>query len=327
MCLYIKEKKPRIAKEDITVLKYVKACDDYIVSPYQFTKIPVNEILTASPNKEVINLYESDLLGNNIYSLSSGAIHAKLIKGGFFECECKKAIIPAGTEYWIGVHGDEIAARSMIITDIDWDKGNNKVSECIFKDILENAPEVNNIRIGDYLLENGTYTRPRKDLTKDEVVGIVAGFHKGKPLIVALTFFVGAFDKLCDYTFEFFSSFNNEAIKKFNGRHITEEYKLSNIRDKRFEAFEACINYRKDKGEEWYLGTAGEVSAMLDNYSYLNAANNLTGLGFLIGDESYNSCSKISCKYSLYCYLTSTRANCYVGYMKHSHRIVPFLSL
>lgn len=30
MCLYIKEKKPRIAKEDIIVLKYVKACDDYM---------------------------------------------------------------------------------------------------------------------------------------------------------------------------------------------------------------------------------------------------------------------------------------------------------
>ena len=89
MCWYLRDKKPRVAKEDITVLKYVRLYDDGIVSPYQFTEIPVNEVLTASPNKEVIDSYGKDLLGNDVYSISGGAIHAKLIKGGMPGCECR----------------------------------------------------------------------------------------------------------------------------------------------------------------------------------------------------------------------------------------------
>ena len=160
--LYLKEQKPRIAKEDITVLKYVKVNDKVVTTPIQNTVIHSNEVLTASPDKVDIFPLGKDLFGNDTYTLNGGAIHAKLIKGGFSNCECRKAIIPSGTEYWVSVRGDEIAARSMIITDVDWDNGDNKVSDCIFEEILENAPEVNGVRIGDYLLESGGYTRPRK---------------------------------------------------------------------------------------------------------------------------------------------------------------------
>ena len=327
MCLYLRDKKPRVAKEDITVLKYVKLYDDGIVSPYQFTKIPVNEVLTASPNKENIESCGKDLLGNDVYSISGGAIHAKLIKRGLSKYECRKAIIPSGTEYWVNVRGDEIAARSMIVTDIDWGNGVNKVSESVFEEILENAPKVNGVRIGDYLLENGDYTRPRKGLSEDNVVGIVAGFHEGEPIIAALTYFVGAFDKMFDSSFGFFYASIFAAIKRFNGRYITEEYKVGDRRNKRFEAFEACINYRKDKDEKWYLGAAGEVATMLDNCIYLNAAHHITGLGFLIGNEWYNSCSEITCESSWRCSVSCNRVSCCTDIKRHQQRTVPFLSL
>ena len=326
MCLYLREKKPRVAKEDITVLKYVKVNDKVITSPLQNTTIPVNEVLTAYPNKADIFPYGKDMFGNDVYSLNGGAIHAKLIKGGFSECECRKAIIPAGTEYWVSVRADEIAARSMIITYVDWDNGDNKVSDCIFEEILENAPEVNGVKIGDYLLESGGYTRPRKRLSEDEVVGIVAGFHEGEPIIAALTYFVGAFDKMFDYSFGFFYVSDNVVIKRFNGRDITEEYKVHK-RNNMFEAFEACINYRKDKDEKWYLGAAGEVATMLDNCIYLNAAHHITSLGFLIGNDWYNSCSEITCKSSLRCSVSWDRVNCYTNKKRYQQRTVPFLSL
>ena len=327
MCLYLRDKKPRVAKEDITVLKYVKVSDKFITSPLQKTVIHANEVLTASPDKADIYSFGKDLFGNDTYSLNGGAIHAKLIKGGFSGCECRKAIIPAGTEYWVSVRADEIAARSMIITDVDWDEGDNRVSDIIFEDILENAQEVNGIRIGDYLLENGTYTRPRKGLTEDEVVGIVAGFHEREPIIAALTYFVGAFDKMFNSSFGFFYGYDDAVIKRFNGRGITEEYKVGNRRNKRFEAFEACINYRKDKDEEWYLGAAGEVATMLDNCIYFNAAHHITGLGFLIGNEWYNTCSEKKCEYSWRCSVPCNRVNCYSGYKRCQRRTVPFLSL
>ena len=331
MCLYLKDKKPRVAKEDITVLKYVKVSDKFITSPLQKTVIHANEVLTASPDKADIFCLDKDLFDNDTYTLNGGAIHAKLIKGGFSGCECRKAIIPSGTEYWVSVRGDEIAARSMIITDVDWDKGDNKVSNSIFEDILKNAPELNGLRIGDYLLENGGFTRPRKGLSEDDVVGIVAGFHEGEPIIAALTFFDGAFDKLSNSQFGYFyhCDANDDVIKRFNGRRITEEYRATRMgkRNDRFEAFEAGINYRKDKGDDWYFGTAGEVATMLDNCIYLNAAHHITGLGFLIGNEWYNSCSENSREYSWDCCFPCNRVSCFFGYKDCNRRTVPFLSL
>ena len=327
MCLYLKEQKPRVAKEDITVLKYVKVNDKVVTSPLQNTVIHANEVLTASPDKaDIFCLGKKDLFGNDTYTLNGGAIHAKLIKGGFSDCECRKAIIPSGTEYWVSVRGNEIAARSMIITDVDWDNGDNKVSDCIFEEILENAPEVNGVRIGDYLLESGGYTRPRKGLSEDDAVGIVAGFHEGEPIIAALTYFVAAFDKMFDSSFGFFYTSDDAVIKRFNGRGITEEY-IVGIRNNRFEAFEACINYRKDKDEKWYFGAAGEVVTMLNNCIYFNAAHHITGLGFLIGNELYNSCSEISCESSWRCSACCDRVSCCTGKKRYQQRTVPFLSL
>lgn len=326
MCLYLREKQPRVAKEDITVLKYVKVYDKLITSPLQRSVIHVNEVLTASPDKADIFSFGEDLFGNDYYSLHGGAIHAKLIKGGFSDCECRKAIIPSGTEYWVSVRGDEIAAKSMIITDIDWDNGDNRVSDSIFEEILENAPEVNGVRIGDYLLENGDYTRPRKGLSEDDVVGIVAGFHDGEPLIAALIFFVGAYDRLNNYRIEEPYNMSEDAIKAFNGRNITKKYKEGSRND-RFEAFEACINYRKDKDEDWYFGAAGEVITMIDNCIYLNAAHQITSLGFVIGDEWYHSCSDESYYSSWGCYLDNCKVGCNWCCKSYKRRVVPFLSL
>ena len=325
MCLYLREKQPRVAKKDITVLKYVRVRDEGIFSPSENTKIPVNEVMTASPKKEDIKFFGTDLLGNDVYSLSGGAIHAKLIKGGFSRCEGGKAIIPAGTDYWVSVGGDEIAARSMIVTDINWDKEGNKVSESLFEKILENAPEINGIRIGDYLLENGEYTRPQKDLPEDKVVGIVAGFHEGEPLIAALTFFIGAYDSLHSSRIEEPYITTIDAIKSFNGRSITKKYKEGS-RDDRFEAFEACINYRKDKDEEWYFGAPGEVITMIDNCIYLNTAHQITGLGFVIGDEWYHSCSEESYFAAWGCYLDDCKVGCSWCCKSYKRRVVPFLA-
>lgn len=54
MCLYLREKQPQVAKEDIIVLKYVKLYNKDIISPYQYTKIPINEVMTVYPKKEDI---------------------------------------------------------------------------------------------------------------------------------------------------------------------------------------------------------------------------------------------------------------------------------
>ena len=340
MCLLTKEREPRVAKDDLTVLKYVMCENGRILSPFQGTEIPVNEVMVAYPKREIIKI-KADVLNNIIYSLSGGAIHAKLIDtsapySGHPSVKGRKAIIPAGTEYWVGVGCNEIAARSMIITDIDWKEG-DEVLESFFEEILENAPEVNDIRVGDYLLENGSYTRPRKGLSGDDVVGIVAGFHEGKPLIAAIEFFRDAHDwppttngdmprKFCET--------REKAVRMFDGQYRTQVYKKTygvRIGTNELNSFDICISYRKDKGEEWYFPAAGEIITMLDNSSYLNAANQITGLGYplllentgMIISSTGGECSSDRCwfcsssKYSGIC--------CFPDYKSISHTTIPFL--
>lgn len=327
MCLYTREKQPRVAKRDITVLKYVRLSDRGMLSPYRYTKIPTNKIMKASPENVSPRPCSEDIMGNNIYCIDNGAIHAKLERdSSFSSSEGRKAIIPAGTEYWISIDGTEISARSMIITDIDWDIESNKVSESIFEEILENAPEVNGIKVGDYLLEDGDYTRPRKGLSRDKVVGIVVGFVGEEPLIAALDRFTGAFDTQYNSQFGEYHTNNKDAIQQFNGKDITKKYKEGK-REARFEAFETCLKYHSDKDEEWYYGAAGEVATMINNCIYINAAHHITGLGFTITHEGwYSSCSEDSLYGSWLCCLGYYKVCCSWGRKYDRGSFVPFLA-
>ena len=98
-------------------------------------------------------------------------------------------------------------------------------------------------------------------------------------------------------------------------------------KDDRFEAFDACINYRKDKDEEWYFGAACEVATMIDNCIYLNAAHQITSLGFVIGDEWFHSCTEASCFYSWDCDLVNGKVRCDWNGKYRTQHVVPFLSL
>ena len=213
-----------------------------------------------------------------------------------------------------------------IIKDINWSNDDDKASENLFKKILENAQEVNGIRIADYLLENGEFTKPQKGLSEDKVVGIVVGFHNEKPIIASLKFFTGVFDRKYNSTFGDSYYIGKEAKKAFDGQIITHKYKTGK-REDRFEAFEACINYRKDKDEEWYFGALGEVATMIDNCIYINAAHQITSLGFVISDEWYHSCSEASRVYSWGCELADGKVRYDCSGKYYRHRVVPFLSL
>lgn len=331
MCLYTKERKPRIAKEDITVLKYVICRDNEIISPYQLSKISVNEVTVAYPEREDIKLDGVDILHEDFYILGEGAIHAMLIEGANlppYNFTRKKAIIPAETEYWVSTKGDEIAARSMIITDIGWEKSGG-VSKNIFKDILETAPIVNGVRVGDYLLENGSYTKPREGLLKDDIIGIVAGFHEEKPLIASLKSFYGSYGTYLHLGPEHnhYLILREKAIKKFNGRYMTQEYRKVYYKSKKSSAFEVCIDCRKDTGEEWYLPALGEVITMLNNGIYLNAAHQITGFGPVLLDDGPIISSSSECNYSLHwCgYFHRDGIKCSLENTELGYKFIPFL--
>ena len=288
MCLITTEPYYRISKEDISVIKYVIRSNDVIKTPYTKVEIPINKIMKASAEKEDAEFLMIDILNNDIYSISEGAIHAKLIVDNFYHMpfELRKAIIPAGTKYWISSNGTEIAAKEMIVTNQVFVKKIDRSSENMFKELLSDAPKFNDIRVGDYLLENGEYVKPQKNLSKNDIVGIVVGFSNKKPLIAALSSFT------CNSKIPIMRYYNNIDMYNipFNGKEITELYIKG--KNNKLEAFEICTNYRKEKGEHWYFGAVGEVLTMLNNIKYINAANQIAGIEFNILNSWICSCSK-----------------------------------
>ena len=325
MCLYIREKQPRIAKRDIVVLKYLQQDGKKYVSPCRETPVTLGKLMVAQPDTPCINFEGKDLYDREIFRIGGGVIHAKLSESDDYGNYCAKAIIPKGTEYWIDPFGTEIAAKQMLITE---EKGSNEsVDIQLFKEILESAPEKNGIRVGDYQMIDDSFVHPTKKIAKTKVRGIVCGFYEdGSPIICAFEMFREAWDtdrnsKIGEHTLW------EKVMKLFNGREVTAQYKkqIEGKDKERFGAFERCINYRKDKKEDWYFGSLGEIVTMLDNSVYLNAAYKITGLGCIINtDYLYWSCSEGSSDYSWYCGLNSYRVFCGWGSKSYIFSIVPF---
>lgn len=291
MCLYIRDNQPRIAKRDIVVLKYLRQEKNGYESPCMGTPVALGKLLVAKPDIPDISYISKDFYDRQIFRINGGVIHAMLKEGcGYGGNYCAKAIIPKGTEYWIDSSGTEIAAKQMFITE---EIGSNESIDVYpFDEILESVPEKNGIRIGDYQMIDNSFVHPTKEIDKIKARGIVCGFYEdGSPIICALESFITVWDVYHNSEIGKFIPLE-KTMKAFNGREITAKYKKMDDKE-RFEAFKNCINYRKDKKENWYFGSFGEIMTMLDNAIYLNAAHKITGLGFIINiGYWYWSCSE-----------------------------------
>lgn len=330
MCLYTRNKQPMVASRDIKCLKYVTKAGNQYYSPCRNTKkkIPIDQVMIASPSTPDIDYSSTDYLNHDIYALNGGAIHAKMAESSDYGNDCLLAIIPKGTEYWINPWGTEIAAKQMLITSKKGDK--SKLDTSFVEDILLKAPEVNGIRIADYLLENGTFVHPTKDIAKLKPIGRVVGFHNDEPLVGALEYMTDEWDirSYSNRTKVLSKQFTdwNKAIKDFDGKKWTKE--ISKLKTKNnHPAFNKCSNYRSTEEEEWYLPALGEMMTMLDNTLYLNAATMLTGVGFIIDESGYYwSSSEFDEQCSWDCYLCRFRVYCDWDFKCNCNSFVPFLA-
>lgn len=330
MCLYIRDKKPQIAKRDIVVLKYLDQLDGKrYESPCQGTPVTLGKLMVARPDTPYISYECKDLYDREISSIGGGVIHAKLSESDDYGTYCAKAIIPKGTEYWIDSFGEEIAARQMLITE---EEGSNEsVDTQLFEEILESALEKSGIRIGDYQMIDDSFVHPKKSIAKTKVRGIVCGFYENnEPIICALKMFREAWNSQDDFSIgkPYTYGYNLlTSIELFNGKEATREYIQKEYKNKsKFHAFRRCINYRKKKREEWFFGALGETMTMLDNAIYLNAAHKITGLGFIINSNNwyYWSCSKGSSHRAWYSYLSGGRVYCSESSRMNVYSVVPF---
>lgn len=319
MCLYTKTKKPRVAKRDIIVRKYLNKDSEGFCTPCQNARVKLDETLVPNRSKPQIDEFGKDNFNKVYYEINGGVIHAKTLPSRSYGSYCKQAIIPKGTKYWIHSFGLEVAAEKLFITSKD---GDNCNLEALWREILEDAPDTGyGLKIGDIILEDGTSVSPFD--YKDGGIAIVCGSHEGKPLVCALEFIKSTWSKCYNTTGKILS--REDAIKAFNGRTLTKNYKENNTCN--IEAFDVCINYRKDhKDEKWYCGALGEVMTMLDNSMYLTAASNLIGVDLDFNSNWFWSCSERSTDDAWRCGLCDGDVRCCWGYKYGTYRFVPFLA-
>ena len=117
MCLRTQDREPRIAEKDIVCYKFL---DEDLKSPYIRFQYKLGE--TYTEQLPYLEIY-SDC---SAYNIHGGVFHAyrqiylKTEYIGFDICDAYKAIIPKGTEYWIGMDNDICARSIKIVRKIKW---------------------------------------------------------------------------------------------------------------------------------------------------------------------------------------------------------------
>ncbi len=282
MCLITRDVKPRIAKQDIVVLKYLRLVDNQYYTPFFYTPVTLDKMLI--PNRGTPDMSTSRYaLGEKLIIIQGGVIHATLIKNNPIFGFTFKAIIPKGTKYWIDICGNDIASEKILITKELANESN--INNSLAKEILKDSPEINGIKVGDYQMIDNSFIHPTESIQETKARGIVCGFYEGgKPIICALKKFRTNWSNR-HFSLKEESDYND--IKLFNGKEITQKYIQLKNDHINSGAFNKCINYRKDKGENWFFGSYREVLTMAENAIYLNAAHKITGLGFRFKTSQY----------------------------------------
>lgn len=287
MCLYVGNKVALKAKNDIVVYKYLtKVGENKWETPYQGTPVKLNSTLIPNEKENVHQpLY-------NKYKIESGAIHAYVNIGSEDTSDTMfKAIIKAGTTYYIQDDFNEVAAKELYITDevVSGAVDNSDIIS-ICKDYLQAAFEdkkytnKNGVKVGFYRLSNGEYADPLSEFDKSKAIGIVAFFDaEDNPVVMSLE--TKKLPWLTNY------SMKNKVYSEITGDNYTTDfdgkkhtYDIKNGEDynpDKFQAVEYCVNYKTDGTEkgDWYLGATGEMIKVAQNVGIINASIKIAGVG------------------------------------------------
>lgn len=341
MCLYIGKNLPLVAEKDIVVYKYVDA--DYAdgdngkyITPCQDTPVIVNETLVADyvsePCKE---------MHNGKHSIGAGAIHACLTtKEKYMGSVVLKAIVKAGTKFYVEDDFTEIAATELFITDekvipeIDSPDLMDVVKLYIetARKVKENSNE-DGIHIGDFCLSNKTYVSPLSDFNKEDAIGVVSYFDdENNPVIISLEDACLPWLTNSNMNNKTCSNIDNgEKTNDLNGKKHTYDIAASEDYDPdKFKAVAYCANYQTKgtKKGDWYLGAIGECIKVAQNMGIMNASIILKGIGDIITLSYMWSSSEVMLggdSFAWGCDLCNGRCYEHFGYRCYNSKVRPFL--
>lgn len=278
--------KMMVAKKDIVCYKSLsKHSKDTYTTPCRGTIVKLNRELVANQQNRSYN-------EEGFNSIEGGFIHALLCfneAGGGFgkKCVVFKAIIPAGTEFFINNEFTQICARKMFITDekVSVKDGKNGLVKQLYDTLDAIMPQEikdSEIAIGDFCVvdDNGEkrYIHRSQYIPEidDDIIGVVGFFNEdGKPVVLSRKETEKEWSKLewgkrplinasVDYD-------NRE--KSFNGKELTNSViNSSGYKDKDYPAFKYIKEFKTKgtKADDWYIGAIGELKKMSHNTLQIN---------------------------------------------------------
>lgn len=287
MCLNSYTIKPLVYDKDLTVLKMLqlKKNGNY-VTPYQGAVVRLNEVQKADWRFPELPTDYS----NNI--VDEGAVHAYIDMEDFKFYTCFprkttfKAVIKAGTPFFVDCGMNTVAAKELYITNEPvYDKEDEmqlevlQTQEIIRELILEQEPCFKNkdgVRVGDVLLvDEKTFVHSEDIDEKTEPIGIV-GFIRpdGTPQLISLKqwhcpWFSGKLDQYkvvvnpCEEPHIYFGCGFKRTLRAME--NMGED-------SFRYVAFNKCVseNNFARLGRFHYLPSSGEMLQAMRNYYFIN---------------------------------------------------------
>ena len=272
MCLVTRLTKPFVAKKDIVFYKHLRKSGDDYTTPFKDVKVKLGKKMVANTKRK----YEGEDWNNcRKHAIEDGFIHALLGKKRMNGNVVVKAIIPAGTEFYVGDDCIEVCARKLILTTevispADVPDAKIAIRE-LFADYFESffeALEVE-VAVGYYRLADGGYVNPLNltDDIKDDIMGIVACIHDGKVYIVSLDCTASEWctddwaPMVCKKQHTDRTSVEDDFDGEGNTKAVLSHYIYS---PERYPAFAWIANYQTKgtKKGDWHMGAAGEIIAI-----------------------------------------------------------------
>ncbi len=296
MCLYSQNIKPLVADTDIVVYKHlVKRCNGNVHTPHQDTQVTLGQKFVAKGKlPKLPKNYSNNKIGE-------GVIHAYIdkttAKSYLSQGEIVKAVIKAGTQFFVQFDMTEIAATEIVLDDDFQTYSEETVKE--IEDNLDNTINViykllreqnthNGVSVGDYVLPDKSIVAPDA-LTKNmDVIGIISFFTKdGTPKVTALKQTECKWGMITDSAVNVVNSLE-KSVEDFNDTDYTKKlYETYKDRLDDFPALKYCVEYetKGTKKGDWVFGSSGEVLQTVRNAYLINRS--IEKLNEVKGDCGY----------------------------------------
>lgn len=271
MCLYSSNIKPLVAKKDLIVYKELVKGKGCILTPFQNMHVTLGR--SIKPRGEMPELpsdYSENRVGEGVIHSYTNDIWGEYYDNAFFA----KAIIKAGTPFFVSIDGNYAASRELYLTSQkeSYEKETrnelNETRNAILELLREENVTDDGVHVGDVLLSDMSFTTPDEVTEESDAIGIVGFIRNNVPYVISLEqkkakWFDGVKSKPANATENYL-----EAVNDFNGKKNTKTLRGKHKDNlEKYPALKYCLEYKTNgtKKGDWYFPSSGEMLQAVRN--------------------------------------------------------------